>query len=145
MANILQLAPKLLLVARQRKLASEETKSLLSSLEDRGDDTEEPNEATVYVHVIDVFLIWMQPLHATSNFKTILFHQVSIELYSVQTLLYVVEIDNRNLNWVQFNDDLMKRDSFKIQYLNRMSSTFSGVDHVAQLVERQTGKPKVVG
>ena len=81
-ANILQLAPKLLVVARQRKLASEEAKSLLSSLEDHGDDTEEPNEGTVYVHVINyVFLIWMQPLHATRNLKTISCHQVSIELY----------------------------------------------------------------
>ena len=87
----------------------------------------------------------MQPLHATCNFKTILFHQVSIELYSVQTLLYVVEINTWSLNWVQFDADLMKRDIFRIQYLNPIPLTFSGVDRVAQLIERRTSKPKVVG
>lgn len=56
-ANILQLTPKLLLVARQRKLASEEAKSLLSSLEECDNDTAQPNEGTVYVHVIKCFLI----------------------------------------------------------------------------------------
>ena len=39
----------------------------------------------------------------------------------------------------------MKRDIFKIQYLNPIPLTFSGADRVAQLVERRTNKPKVVG
>ena len=58
---------------------------------------------------------------------------------------YVVEINTRSLNWVQFDADLMKRDIFKIQYLNPIPLTFSGADRVAQLVERRTNKPKVVG
>ena len=57
----------------------------------------------------------------------------------------VVVINTRSLNWVQFDADLMKRDIFIIQYLNPIPLTFSGVDRVAQLVERRTSKPKVVG
>ena len=58
---------------------------------------------------------------------------------------YVVEINTRSLNWIQFGAHLMKRDIFKIQYLNPIPLTFSGADRVAQLVERRTNKPKVVG
>ena len=58
---------------------------------------------------------------------------------------YVVEINTWSLNSVQFDAVLMKRDIFKIQYLNPIPLTFSGVDRVAQLVERRTSKPKVVG
>ena len=58
---------------------------------------------------------------------------------------YVVEINTRSLNWVQFDADLMKRDILKMQYLNPIPLTFSGVDRVAQLLERRTSKPKVVG
>ena len=39
----------------------------------------------------------------------------------------------------------MKRESLKMQYLNPLPSTFSGVDRVAQLVERRTSIPNVVG
>ena len=49
--------------------------------------------------------------------------------------------------WTEYSSiaDLMKRESLKMQYLNPLPSTFSGVDRVAQLVERRTSIPNVVG